>query len=336
MPLAGTDIIWRPAALTSDTTPAQNGGRMVPNVTIATGIKNNIFPDVSEAERQAGSTRYRKQFVALANTDTAALQAPRLFLDKRTPGDDGAVFYIGTYTDTQNTLTGSGARPYGVGALQADVAPSDDTLDVVLESAAIAALQPFRDGDTVRISSRPVGGTGGTEEFGTVADVTYDGAVATLLLTEPLAQAHDAADTMVSSVYEPDDDLAAAVGSPTVTSAAGTLNATKLTTTNKGAIAQAWTITFTSATAFTLSGDGLGAGVATGNTSINFSPANPNGAAYFTLDFSAFGGTWAPGDTITFNTTPAAVPVWYRREVPAGTTNIGNDYISLAITGEAA
>lgn len=54
MPILDNEIVWRPAALMSDTTPAQNGGRMG-YAQLVSGVKNNLFPDVSQAERTAGS-----------------------------------------------------------------------------------------------------------------------------------------------------------------------------------------------------------------------------------------------------------------------------------------
>jgi hypothetical protein len=43
----------------SNTTPAQNGGRMA-STQLVSGVKNNLFPDVSQAERLAGSVKWRK------------------------------------------------------------------------------------------------------------------------------------------------------------------------------------------------------------------------------------------------------------------------------------
>ena len=55
MPLLDTEIIWRPALLQSSSVPAQNGGRMA-HSTLVSGVKNNLFPDVSQAERVSGAT----------------------------------------------------------------------------------------------------------------------------------------------------------------------------------------------------------------------------------------------------------------------------------------
>jgi hypothetical protein len=66
-------------------------------------------------------------------------------------------------------------------------------------------------------------------------------------------------------------------------------------------------------------------------------PINPvTGTPYFTLKASAWAGNFQGGNQATFDTIPAAIPLWYRRQVPAGTFSLANDYASLAIHGESA
>ena len=50
----------------------------------------------------------------------------------------------------------------------------------------------------------------------------------------------------------------------------------------------------------------------------------------------AWSGVFASNDTLSFATRPAAIAVWYRRQVPAGTFSLANDFCSLAINGESA
>jgi hypothetical protein len=96
-------------------------------------------------------------------------------------------------------------------------------------------------------------------------------------------------------------------------------------------------LTFTSATTFTVSGTTLGGLASPGSVSADYAPLNPaTGTAYFTIKTIAWGGTFQSGDQISFATVPAAIPVWYRREVPAGTFSLANDFMSLAIHGESA
>lgn len=88
---------------------------------------------------------------------------------------------------------------------------------------------------------------------------------------------------------------------------------------NDGAEEDSWTITFTSASAFTCSGANAGS-AGTGDISTDFSPTNPDtGQPFFTIDKDGWGGSWASGDTIEFDTHPAALPLWLKEVVPAAT-----------------
>ena len=71
--------------------------------------------------------------------------------------------------------------------------------------------------------------------------------------------------------------------------------------------------------------------------SADYAPLNPaTGTPYFTIKAIAWAGTFQMNDTVTFATQPAAIPIWYRRQVPAGTFSLANDFTSLAIHGESA
>lgn len=334
MPINNSELVWRPAASVSDATPANNGGRMATG-TIVSGVKNNLFPDVPQSERAAGSTKYRKAFIHVASADNIALQSPKVFLDALTPADDYVTFYAGSQTDTQAAI--SGTRPYGVGRPTAALSAAQTSFSVNCEHSSYQTTQPFRVGDKIRVADIPATGGAGNEEIVEIATVGYSGAVANITTTTGLQFAYaTAANTLVSTVYEP-ANIIASVGSPSVTSALGTLNGALMEPRNLGGVFQNWTITFTSTTAFRLDGDTLGTSVATGDTSTTFSPNNPaRSSPYFSIPAAAWGGTWAPGDTVTFQTVPAAVPVWYRRDVPASSGTLSNDAAVLAIQGESA
>ncbi|MBI5920922.1 MAG: hypothetical protein HY847_04635 [Betaproteobacteria bacterium] len=335
MPIHESDIVWRPASLVSDTLATQNGGRMA-YATIVSGVKNNLFGDVSQAERTAGSVRRRKAFVHINSSQDIALMSARLFLDALTPAADYVTFSVGTPTDTEDQIAG---RDYGIGTLYAPSAAGDSQIQVVCEhNGDYATLQPFQADDTLRVADRAVTGGSGNEEFVAILAVTYGPDYATIEFEPALAFAYGTANTLVSSVCEI-AEVAGGLSNIAITSAAGTLTTTggNLTAHNRGAIAEQWTITFTSPTAFTVAGVVTGALATAGSRSADYSPLNPaTGTAYFTLKSAAFGGTWAADDTVSFETAPAAIPVWYRRRVPAGSGSFANDFCSLAIVGESA
>lgn len=334
MPINNNEIVWRPAAGVSDSVPANNGGRMGTG-SITSGVKNNLFPDVPQSERAAGSSKYRKAFIHAASADNVELLTPKVFLDDLTPADDFVVFYAGSQTDTEDAIAGT--RPYGVGRPTAALSAAQTSFSVNCEHSDYQTLQPFRVGDKVRIANIPATGGAGNEEVATIATVGYSGAVANITISAGLAYAYaDEAATLVSTVYEP-GGVIASVGTPVVTSSLGTLNASLMEPRNLGGVFQNWTITFTSATDFRLDGDTLGSSVATGNISSTFAPNNPaRSAPYFSIPAAAWGGTWATNDTVTFQTVPSAIPVWYRRVVPAGAGSLANDTAILAVQGESA
>ena len=332
MPISGNELIFRRAALASDTAPAQNRGRMTASA-ITSAIKNNLFPDVTQAQRLAGVEHWRKLFVHVASAAESALLDARVFLEDVTPGDDYVLLYAGSHGDTQDAVAG---RPYGVGRLVAAVAADATVLTVDFEHLEFATHRPVRIGDVVRVANIQATGGSGHEVLATVNAVAWAGARAQVTLAAELGQAFDpaAVPVTVASVLA-HASVQAGVAVPVVTSAAGTVAGAPAGS-NRGSILQAWTLTFTSGTAFRLDGDTLGANVATGSIAADFAPANPAGGTYFSLPASAWAGAWAAGDKLTFSSTPAAIPQWLRRIVPAGAGSLAGDGVVIGVQGESA
>jgi hypothetical protein len=336
MPILDNEIVWRPAALMSDVIPAQNGGRMAFSQLVS-GVKNNLFPDVSQSERTAGSVKWRKAFIHINSAQDTALLNTRLFLDALTPAGDFVVFQPGTQTDTENQIAG---RPYGIGTLYAPVAGGATQIQVAGEhNGQYASLQPLRVGDVLRVSDRPSTGGAGNEEWVSVTGVSYGADFATVDISPALANSYATATTLVSTVLE--QASVVALGSNfALSSGTGTFDSATVgnfVAHNKGTIDEHWTLTFSSDTGFTVSGVSVGGLPESGSTTADFMPVNPaTGTPYFTLKASAWAGTFQGGNQATFDTIPAAIPLWYRRQVPAGTFSLANDYASLAIHGESA
>lgn len=336
MPILDNEIIWRPAALMSDTVPAQNGGRMTLSQLVS-GVKNNLFPDVSQSERTAGSTKWRKAFVHINSAQDTALLNTRLFLDALTPAGDFVVFHLGTQTDTEDQV---GGRPYGIGTLYAPIVGGAVQIQVACEhNGQYATLQPFRIGDVLRVSDRPSTGGAGNEEWVSITGIAYGTDFATVDVSPAIANNYATANTLVSSVLELPSIVAAWSGIA-VTSMGGSFDSAtvgNLVAHNKGAVEENWTLTFTSATTFTVSGNTVGTLASPGSVSADYAPLNPaTGTPYFTIKAIGWGGSFQTNDTVTFATQPAAIPIWYRRQVPAGTFSLANDFTSLAIHGESA
>ena len=147
MSIIANELVWRKPAEVSDA--GSNGGRMA-FASINSAVKNNIFPDVPQSERTAGSTKYRKIFIHVANDADLALVAPKVFVETRTPGDDNVTFIAGTQRDTQSAITGSETK-FGAGVLNANVSGGTNTITVLVEDAA---NDIFPNGSTIRISDK--------------------------------------------------------------------------------------------------------------------------------------------------------------------------------------
>ena len=213
MSIVASELKLYAPALVNDTTA--NGGVMS-STEIVGGIKNNVWPDVPQAERTAGSVKYRKTFLKVANDDDLALTTARIFVETPTPGDDTVVLMTGTQTDTQAEADDY-SRLYGAGALDADVSAGAGSLAVNVETGnASGGANIFQDGDLVRISDKTtVDAVTGTTEFVRLAStggVSWNGDQATLTLESgvTLANAYAATTpTRVASVLE----VASIVGS---------------------------------------------------------------------------------------------------------------------------
>jgi len=331
MSIASTELVWRAAALTSDTTPAQNGGRMG-SAAMPDNTANNLFPNVTQAQRIAGITTLRKDYLHIASADNIALIAPKIYINAATPGADWVTFSPGTQTDTAATHS---ATHYGTATLTASIAAGATSLSLTPENIASATAQtPWRVGQLIRISDEPYNADSAATTWATIDTVAYAADRVNITLAAPGAAFAHAAGTHVAGVYTPPDIIASAT-TPTVTSAAGTCTAAQPS--NKGSIQQAWTLTFTSATAYTIAGDTVGTLAPTGSRDSTTAPVNPaTSAPYFTLPTTAFGGTFTAGNTITFTTAPAAVPLWWHRTVPPACPSLSGNVFSRAATGESA
>lgn len=329
MSIIANELVWRKPAEISDA--GTNGGRMA-FASITSAVKNNIFPDVPQSERTAGSTKYRKIFIHVANDADLALVAPKVFVETRTPGDDNVTFIAGTQRDTQSAITGSETK-FGAGVLNANVSAAAVTITVLVEDAA---NDIFPNGSTIRISDKTSINGAGNEEYRVTSNCVYGGNIATLTLTLGLDNGYSATTTKVASVYLPAD--VETVIASWVETGSGTYDETTYPVLGDSisTVEQDWTIEFTSATAFNITGDQLGL-VGTGNTSSNAAPINGNySKPYFTLRSVGWGGTWTIGDTITFKTSPAAIPIWYRRVVPAASNSLSGNSVIVAVDGESA
>ena len=122
-----------------------------------------------------------------------------------------------------------------------------------------------------------------------------------------------------------------AVGSPATASFNAVAN--PIVVTNRGALTERWAVQFTNSTSFNVIGENVGV-IASGNTSTDCAPLNPNtGAPYFSIPALGWGLGWSTGNLLRFNTIGAEFPVWVVRTVQQGPETVPDDSFTILIRG---
>jgi hypothetical protein len=328
MPILTSDVKWK-SSLTVNDTPA-NGGRMVQTV-IASGVKNNLFPDVPKAERDAGSVKYRKVFIDVGNIDNHALVDARVFVDVPTNGQDGVHILAATFSDTQSDINGT-YKEYAAATVSESTTNDTTNIKVTLD---VAGSQPFAIGDHVRITTRTAVDAAGFEGYFTLTAVSYTGAdSATLTINNPVGAILPELGARVANLIMLSEVKAGHVNL-VKTSASGHFDADFLTIYSLGAVHQTVSLTFTSETAYSVQGDVSGV-IGNGTVGAAFEPLNPaTSTEMMRIEPQAWSGTWAAGDSLTFEMRPAAIPLWYKRIVPAGATEVAGNNVVVGLIGES-
>ena len=123
-------------------------------------------------------------------------------------------------------------------------------------------------------------------------------------------------------------------GSDTV----ATFNATDfpITTTNRGAITERWAFIFsTGTTAGRLVGEGVGQVLTHVSITADIEPLNPQtGVPYFSIPAEGWGGGWAVGNVLLFETVAAGGPAWLARTVLPGASAVLDDRAVIALRAD--
>ena len=322
-----------------------NGGIMGA-VPIVSNVINNVFPDVSKADRIAGLITHRKTYVKNTNL-LLNLIAPLAWIDTLTAGDDHVVLFAGTQSDTQGDIVGT-EKKYGCSSLNDDASAGASELVVLVEDASLATGNDaiFAAADTIRVTNKSDidAGTGTEEEF-VIDSITtnYLGNPKQILIdigASVLGNSYTVAgNTRVMSVYNHTSALYSEADAAVVTSTSGTFDDTTypVLTSNIGTFEDTITLTFTSPTAFDVTSSVFGA-LDSGNITVDYTYNNPNfsGNVHFTIPLTVWGGTYVAADTVEFDLHPAAMPLWRKRVVPAGSTSLNGNKTVLVYGGESA
>lgn len=126
---------------------------------------------------------------------------------------------------------------------------------------------------------------------------------------------------------------------PGQTQAPGTYNETDfpLVVTNADAITERWALVFANATTFSVVGETVGTIATNQSTTVDCAPLNPRtGLPYFQVDRDGFGGGWATGNAIRFNTIGGLAPIWFARCTKPGTPETDVDSFRYKTIGNTA
>jgi hypothetical protein len=326
---------------------AEANGRLGATL-VTSGVLQNVFPHVTSAQRTAGFFDYKKTFWKVADDADGTLLAPAIYEDAPTlSATDYVIMFLMGQRDRVEDLTGYSTgtdtqRKFGSAVLKTSITAGASTLVVTVKATALTTGSDkiFADGDKIKLTDKATADAlTGNEETLTISGApVVSGLDITITVVGTIANSYTANGvTRVSSLIVP-GDIAASVTTPVKTSAAGTITVSThpIVLDNIGTVEEDWTLTFTDATHFTLSGDSKGT-VTTGLISADFAPVNADFTKpFFTLPAAAWGGTWAAGNTVTFATHPAAVGIGQKRVIPAGTASLANNKATQVLAGEAA
>jgi len=261
---------------------AKANGRMDGLSPVTSGVLQNVFPHVTSAQRLAGFFDYYKTFWKVADGANGTLIDPDIYIDAPTASvTDYVTMFVMGQRDIVSDINGYGTgtdteRKYGSAYLAADITAGDSTFDVIVKNAALAAGSDkiFVDGDKIKLTDKlTADALIGNEETLTISGVpVVVGTTITITVAETVANNYTAATTptptspRVSSLIQP-ADIATSVTTPVKTSTAGTVDFTTypIILDNIGTVDEDWTITFTDATHFALTGDSLTGTIATGD-----------------------------------------------------------------------
>ncbi len=147
---------------------------------------------------------------------------------------------------------------------------------------------------------------------------------------------HYGTDGTVVAAYLDLGTIAASHSTPVKSSPAGTFT-DNIVDYDLGATYAQVTVTFSSATAFTVSAviGGETVALGSGTISVAFTVAHW-GSYYFSIPTSCWGGTWANTDTLTFTTYPSAEGIWFKEIVPAAAASYNGNKATYTLDGETS
>jgi hypothetical protein len=148
MTITASDIKFRKPTVITDT--ATNGG-IKGAVEVLNGVRHALFPRVTKAERDAGATRWRKQFLCNENADDDTAYDVLAWLETQSNAGDRFYMAAGDQDDTQGDLTTNDPLKIGCGRLNAGLTAGVSTqIELLMESNDFI----FPNGDYIHIADK--------------------------------------------------------------------------------------------------------------------------------------------------------------------------------------
>lgn len=251
---------------------------------------------------------------------------------------DGSNYFTTTGTGTfRGGFLGTGritAPITGGGAVPMTVEFYEEDLKGVLRAGMIVCLTEKESVDDIV----------NDWEFVEISAISWSGSIATITPTQNYTYSYPIShvDGEGGTVYT---RVCAVIELPDIVSSAdnfvdgglsGSFDDSLVEVYNLGAEEDEITLTFTSATEFSVVGSKHGS-YGFGSTGANFNPTNANTSSYyFKIPSTCWSGVFLTGDVLTFDVHAAAKAVWVKEVVPVATDSYSNNSVWFVVNGESA
>jgi hypothetical protein len=308
------------------------------------GQAGNLIPLALPSDLTAGRELYRKLCFRLAdsNNGTGAQSIIRKWAEISGQYAYSCLFPV-SRKFLNSEITGTEDK-YGTGVLKYAVVSTDTQIVVTVRSSNLASGNDAIAKNTYNLSicaaDQDPTADGALQVKKTISGTpSVNGVDITITLDSAIGRDFDAG--ALVQTYPDAVDIATAKSNKVVTSSAGTFDLDAVTLSNVGSCTGQITLTFISATNYNATCDFPGGIVdpagssSLGGTqaiSAQFQPINRfNSSPVLTIPAAAFGGTFASGDTVTFDVDGAEFCFVEKHVIPAASVSVSGDYEDYAL-----
>ena len=272
---------------------SSNGGRF----TFDYQTSGNICKELTEKI----TTPYHERLIKSFLHNDADTPETNIALALKNPVAGAYSHFLATGTQRDTQATFAPTRYHSIGYLSGNAMIGEINLAVQFPTGA-DDLEVVQAGDTLTLTSADRSVTKNVM----VAAAYFDAGIAYIQLSDPV-DTNFLSNSLVSSAITT-TSITATLSNVIKTDCV--IDETQIELSNNGTVEQSFTLTFTSATAFTVTGDVIGS-LPAGDISTQYAPLNPaTNAPYLTIPATAWTSATTSA-TLTFDTHPAALPFWF-------------------------